>query len=109
MSVSSAVTDASDVPHARALLDDGLICQKAGEELTSAALGHFTTEGNQWRRVDCLRLLGDLRVRRDEPAIARNLYEAALCLAQEIGAKSEQQKLNSRLAGLRRDPPAGEP
>lgn len=70
------------------------------EQLANAALGHFTTAGNQWRRLDCLRLLGDLQLLKDAPDVARRFYGAALKAAEQIGAKADQQKLQDRLDRL---------
>jgi predicted negative regulator of RcsB-dependent stress response len=72
----------------------------AVEEEVSAAVGHFTAAGNQWRRIDCLRLLGDLNARTQKVDIAQRFYTAALRVAEEIGAKIEQRQIGQRLAQL---------
>lgn len=72
----------------------------AVEEEVSAAVGHFTAAGNQWRRIDCLRLLGDLHTRTRERAVAERFYTAALRVAEEIGAKVEQRQIRERLDAL---------
>ena len=84
--------------YAEALL--GRAALGEAEEVASAALGHFTTEGNGWRRVECFRLLGDLHAARGASELADSFFSAALRLADEIGAKAERQKLTERLARL---------
>jgi tetratricopeptide (TPR) repeat protein len=68
------------------------------EDLACRAVGHFGMAGNQWRRLECLCLLGDIeRVRHDEAA-ATLYYEAALAVAREVCAGAEIRKLEARLA-----------
>ncbi len=67
------------------------------ESVVSASLGHFTTAGNQWRRIDCLRVLGDLYARRDVLDVANRFYDAALQVAEEIGAKAEHRRIEERI------------
>ena len=43
------------------------------EQMATAALAHFTTTGNGWRRVECERLLGDL----EKLGIARGARRAS--------------------------------
>jgi tetratricopeptide (TPR) repeat protein len=66
-------------------------------EQASAALGHFCTEKNDWRRIDALRLLGDISVSRNEYDTARNFFTAGLQLAKKVGARVEQERLEARL------------
>ena len=68
--------------------------------LASAALEHFTAAGNSWRRVECLRLLGDIRRDRGEPADADEDYLSALTVATSIGALAEIDLLTRRRAAL---------
>jgi len=68
--------------------------------LASAALEHFTAAGNSWRRVECLRLLGDIRRDRGEPAEADEDYRNALTVATSIGALAEIDLLTRRRAAL---------
>lgn len=70
------------------------------EELASAALGYFGLTENRWRRVECLRLLGDIALRRDRVDYARSFYEAGLRTAETIAAKLEAEQLRERLAVL---------
>jgi hypothetical protein len=61
---SARRTDDSDLValatmnHAEAIA--GLGDLEPAESLASSALAHFTSTGNTWRRVECLRLLGDI-------------------------------------------------
>ena len=95
------VGDLELIATARINLAEALLGREAydqAEECASAALGHFTTEGNQWRRVECFRLLGDMHAQRGSVALARSLFDTAMRVALEIGAKAEQQKLQDRLS-----------
>ena len=67
------------------------------ELVASASLGHFATVGNQWRRIECLRVLGDLHACSGTTETAQRFYTIALQVAEEIGAKAEQAKLRERL------------
>ena len=69
----------------------------AAEEGAQAALLHFTTAGSAWRRIDCLRLLGDVYIERQALPIAERFYRSALEIAEEIGAKPEREQLLERL------------
>ena len=70
---------------------------EAAEELLSSALGFFATNGNEWRRVECLRLLGDLLRRRGEDATAVRCWQQGLDVARRIGARLEERALAERL------------
>lgn len=63
----------------------------------STALGHFQRSGNQWRRISCLRLLGDLNERQGDRAFAERFWKAALELAEQIGAGEEAAELRARM------------
>ena len=76
------------------------VCGEA-ESLVSASLGHYATTGNQWRRIECLRVLGDLHVCSGMPDTAIKFYTIALQVAEEIGAKPEQTMLRARLQQVR--------
>lgn len=69
------------------------------EAEASRALGQFEISGNAWRRVACLRILGDLNARTGEMAVARRMWQKALETANEIGATVDAAQLESRLAG----------
>lgn len=67
------------------------------ESVASIALGQFETSGNRWRRVACLRILGDLTREQGETEIARRFWSRGLELAREIGAGLEEEQLEERL------------
>jgi tetratricopeptide (TPR) repeat protein len=70
------------------------------QDLASAALGHFGNANNHWRRLECLRLMGDIAVVQQQADSARNFFEAALRLAQQVGATIEADTLQSRLDSI---------
>jgi tetratricopeptide (TPR) repeat protein len=70
------------------------------QDLASAALGYFGNASNHWRRLECLRLMGDIAVIQQQADSARNFFEAALRLANEVGAVLEVDTLQSRLDSL---------
>jgi tetratricopeptide (TPR) repeat protein len=65
--------------------------------MARAALAHFTTTSNGWRRVECERLLGDIEKRGDRESAAREWWSSALETARSIGAQLEVVKLEERL------------
>jgi tetratricopeptide (TPR) repeat protein len=75
---------------ARSALDEAV-------ELVSRAIGHFGMTDNQWRRLECLRLLGDIGRERGNLTEAALYYEAALSLARRLDAKLEIESLQERL------------
>lgn len=87
--------------HAEALVGLGEL--ERAETAASAAVGHLTLAGNQLRRVEALRLLGDIHVRKGDSRVATRLYTSALETAEEIGAKFELAQLRSRLEELGED------
>jgi tetratricopeptide (TPR) repeat protein len=72
------------------------------EAMARAALAHFTSTGNGWRRVECERLLGDLEKKAEHESSAREWWSSALETARSIGAQLEVAKLEERL-GARAD------
>lgn len=70
------------------------------QDLTSAALGYFGNTQNHWRRLECLRLMGDIAVVQQRVESARRFFEAALKLAEDIGAPIEADTLRERLRSL---------
>ena len=70
------------------------------QDLSSAALGYFGNTSNHWRRLECLRLMGDIAIVQQRADSARNFFEAALRLAHDIGAPLEASTLQSRLDSL---------
>jgi len=79
-----------------ALSDD----YRRAEDLASNALGCFTVAGNHWRRVECLRLFGDMRLRQRDARTAERAYRLGLDLARRIGARVEERVLAGRLESL---------
>ena len=73
---------------------------RRAEDLASTALGYFTAAGNHWRRVECLRLFGDMRLRQRDARTAERAYRFGLDLARQIGARVEERVLASRLESL---------
>ena len=76
------------------------------DETASTALGYFEMAGNRWRRVECLRLLGDINRRDGQMEIARRCYAQGLELARELGVQLEITRLQDRLRAFENDSPA---
>jgi len=76
------------------------------DETASTALGYFEMAGNRWRRVECLRLLGDINRRDGQLEIARRCYAQGLELARELGVQLEITRLQDRLRAFENDSPA---
>jgi tetratricopeptide (TPR) repeat protein len=70
------------------------------QDLVSGALGYFGNTDNHWRRLECLRLMGDIAVAQQRADSARNFFEAALRLARDVDAVLEAELLENRLASL---------
>ena len=68
--------------------------------LASAALGYFGNTHNHWRRLECLRLMGDIAVVQLRAESARNFFQAALKVARDVGASHEADTLQHRLDSL---------
>jgi tetratricopeptide (TPR) repeat protein len=67
------------------------------DEAASTALGYFEMVGNRWRRVECLRLLGDINRREGQYDVAHRCYTQGLALARELGVQQEITRLEERL------------
>jgi tetratricopeptide (TPR) repeat protein len=67
------------------------------DEAASTALGYFDMAGNRWRRVECLRLLGDINRRDGQYEVAHRCYTQGLALARELGVQLEISRLEDRL------------
>jgi tetratricopeptide (TPR) repeat protein len=67
------------------------------DEAASTALGYFDMAGNRWRRVECLRLLGDINRRSGQDEVAHRCYRQALAVARELGVQLEMTRLEDRL------------
>lgn len=70
------------------------------ESIARSALEYFVAAGNTWRRVECLRILGDIARSTGDRAGAVALYEEGLSLALEIGASREVELVQARRALL---------
>lgn len=68
------------------------------ERLVAGALEVFASTGNTWRRVEALRLLGDLAQAADDESLARSRWSEGLELAEQIGSAVEATSLRERLA-----------
>lgn len=79
-----------------ALMREGSLAK--AEEMASSALGFFATSGNTWRRIEALKLLGDIHVRREDLATGIACYRQGLSLAREIGARPEIELLERRVS-----------
>lgn len=67
------------------------------ERCAVVAYGYFSGVGNDWRRVECLRLHGDLHMADSDPDSAVRCFTRALELAEPIGATIEMERLRDRL------------
>jgi tetratricopeptide (TPR) repeat protein len=70
------------------------------DETASTALGYFDMAGNRWRRVECLRLLGDINRRDGQVETARRCYAQGLELARELGVHLEITRLEDRIRAM---------
>jgi tetratricopeptide (TPR) repeat protein len=92
------------------------------ESLAAGALGFFVLAKSDVHRAQCLRVLGDIYVKRGELSRARACYMQGLEVAVPLGARFDAEKLRTALAELgpsdvpadvevaderRRDEPAG--
>ena len=68
--------------------------------LATAALEFYATSGNAFRHSEALRILGDIDLKRGDPASARQRYTEALVLASAADAPVEMEVVRSRLAAL---------
>lgn len=66
----------------------------------SVALGYFTGVGNQWRRIECLRLFGDLHRAEQDSESALQCYARALELARETETPDEVAGLEELLEAV---------
>ena len=69
------------------------------QDMATTALGFFSTASNAWRRVECLRLIGDIHHGRGDRESALACWEQARALARDIGAAGELAALDRRMAG----------
>lgn len=83
---------------AEALLRLGLTDE--AEKPASEALGYFDGTGNDWRRIECLRLFGDLHRTTGDASSAERCFRIGLDLARRLDARLEVKLLEERLAEL---------
>ncbi|HSL68635.1 MAG TPA: tetratricopeptide repeat protein [Longimicrobiales bacterium] len=83
------------INYAEALLESG--GSDRAFDLICTALGHFDSTGNDYRRVECLRMLGDIHRRGGQVDEARGCYEHACQIAKKIDARAELDVLRQRL------------
>jgi tetratricopeptide (TPR) repeat protein len=70
------------------------------ESLAAGALGFFVLAKSDVHRAQCLRVLGDIYVRRGELSRARACYMQGLEVAVPLGSRFDTDKLRSALADL---------
>jgi tetratricopeptide (TPR) repeat protein len=70
------------------------------ESLAAGALGFFVLAKSEVHRAQCLRVLGDIYVRRGETARARACYMQGLEVAVPLGSRFDTDKLRDALARL---------
>lgn len=70
------------------------------ESLAAGALGFFVLAKSELHRAQCLRVLGDIYVRRGETSRARACYMQGLEVAVPLGSRFDTDKLRERLARL---------
>lgn len=61
----------------------------------SVALGYFTGVENAWRRMECLRLFGDLNRGLGDQEVALHCYERALNVARETSSPRDVERLEA--------------
>src|SRR5688500_3195838 len=70
------------------------------ESLAAGALGFFVLAKSEVHRAQCLRVLGDIYVRRGETSRARACYMQGLEVAVPLGSRFDTDKLREALARL---------
>jgi tetratricopeptide (TPR) repeat protein len=80
---------------AEALAGQGEVAR--AETLATTALDYFVLEENDLRRAQCMRVLGDIKIRQGEASEARRYYRQALGLAQSVGSELEMGRITDCL------------
>lgn len=75
--------------YAEALLARGDL-PKAEIEV-SGSLGHFVVAGNELRRAECLRVLGDIALRQEQTGPARRFYQSGLDICRRDRREGDQR------------------
>jgi tetratricopeptide (TPR) repeat protein len=82
-----------------------VLCHDGGldraQDLAMAALGYFAGCENRYREIECLRLIGEINDRCEDPQNAQRCFELALALAEQIGSEPELRITQDRLSTLR--------
>ncbi len=86
LNYAEALAAQDDLPHA--------------ESLAAGALGFFVLAKSEVHRAQCLRVLGDIYVRRGETSRARACYMQGLEVAVPLGSRFDTDKLRQALAKL---------
>ncbi|MDB4907798.1 MAG: Tetratricopeptide 2 repeat-containing protein [Gemmatimonadetes bacterium] len=91
---------------AAAVLERGDV--QVAEDFVATALGHFRESGNQWREIECLRLLGRIGSLTGGGVRSNGCYARALHLAARIGATDEVAAIEREMRelGLEAEPGA---
>jgi tetratricopeptide (TPR) repeat protein len=82
-----------------------VLCHDGGldraQDLAMAALGYFAGCENRYREIECLRLIGEINDRCEDPQNAARCFELAIALAEQIGSEPELRVSRDRLTALR--------
>lgn len=82
-----------------------VLCHDGGldraQDLAMAALGYFAGCENRYREIECLRLIGEINDRCEDPQNAERCFELAIALAEQIGSEPELRVSRDRLTTLR--------
>jgi tetratricopeptide (TPR) repeat protein len=71
------------------------------QDLAMSALGYFAGCENRYREIECLRLIGEINDRCEDPQNAQRCYELAIALAEQIGSEPERLISKDKLSALR--------
>ena len=78
----------------------GLGNLEEAKTMADGALEYFVAAGNTWRRVECMRILGDIAASGGDRPTAAHLYDEARALARDIGAIREVELVEARRRAL---------
>lgn len=79
------------------------------ERCAVIAFGYFSGVRNDWRRVECLRLQGDLHMAAGDPPSAERCFRRGLEIAERLDAALEIDRLQERLDHVRGSSPHRRP
>ena len=83
---------------AAAVLERGDV--QVAEDFVATALGHFRESGNQYREIECLRLLGRIGGITGGGVRSNGCYARALQVARRIGAAEEVLSIEAEMRAL---------